>query len=84
MQAASTDWVLSLWADKSSTTTGWTPPAGVTARNTQLGTGSGYVSALAADSATGVGLVRYGALTATTNQPGSKGVMWTIAVPDNQ
>ena len=84
VQAASTDWVLSLWADKSSTTTGWTPPAGVTARNTQLGTGSGYVSALAADSATGVGLVRYGALTATTTQPGSKGAMWTIAVPANQ
>ncbi|HMJ77976.1 MAG TPA: PKD domain-containing protein [Iamia sp.] len=42
--AAAGDWVLSYWADKSSTTTGWTLPAGVTSRHTYAGTGAGHVA----------------------------------------
>ncbi len=82
VNASSGDWVISLWSDKSSTTTGWAAPTGVVPRNTLYGSGTGYVSALAADSAQGVGLGPYGGLTATTNQSGSRAVMWTIAVDD--
>lgn len=42
-------WVVSYWADKSSTTTGWTAPAGVTVRHSKAGTGSGHVSELLGD-----------------------------------
>lgn len=41
--------VVSYWADKSSTTTSWTAPAGLTVRSTAIGTGSGYISTLVAD-----------------------------------
>lgn len=82
--ATSGDWVVSLWTDKSSGTTQWTPPGSVTPRDTEYSTGTGYVSALAADSGTGVGSVPYGGLIATTNVAGGKGTMWTIAVAPDQ
>ncbi|MGI8699967.1 MAG: PKD domain-containing protein [Nocardioidaceae bacterium] len=82
VSASSGDWVVSLWSDKSSTTTGWITPSGVVTRNTQLGTGTWYATAVAADSGRGVGLGPNGGLTATTNQRGSRAVMWTIALDD--
>lgn len=42
-------WVLSYWADKSATTTGWTAPPGATTRHSFAGTGAGHVSELLAD-----------------------------------
>ena len=58
--------VVSYWADKSSSTTAWTAPAGVSVRDTQLGTGSGRATSLVADS-TGVGTGATGGLVATTD-----------------
>ena len=78
--SGSGDWVVSLWADKSSATTAWTAPNGVTSRDAEFGTGSGYVSALASDSASATGHGSYGGLTATTNQAGTKATSWTIAI----
>jgi PKD repeat protein len=80
VNASSGDWVLSLWSDKSSATTGWTVPGSVVPRVSTIGTGPVYISAVAADSGQAVGLAPYGGLTATTNQAGSKAVMWTIAL----
>ena len=42
-------WVVSYWADKSSSTTAWTAPAGQTVRNTSIGTLSGRVTSLLTD-----------------------------------
>jgi hypothetical protein len=72
---------LSYWADKSSTTTSWAPPASVKTRSSSFGTGGGYTSTLLADSGTTVGAGAYGGLTATSS-PGTsgKGTQWTIVL----
>ena len=73
--------VLWSWADKSSTTTGWTLPAGVTARATGTGTGTGFLTAALGDSgAWPAGPVP--AQTATTSPAGTatRGVMTTIVL----
>ncbi|MQA93423.1 MAG: PKD domain containing protein [Streptosporangiales bacterium] len=70
-------WAVSYWADKSSSTTLWTAPAGVTVRSTAIGAGSGRVSTLLADSAGPVPTGTYGGLTATTDAA-SRGLMWTV------
>jgi PKD repeat protein len=72
-------WVLSFWTDKSTTTTAWTPPAGVTKRSDVYGTAGGAVSALLADSGTGVS-GSYPAQTATTNVSSGSSVQWTVAL----
>ena len=43
-------WIVSYWADKSSTTTDWIPPAGATPRDEAIGSGSGRIATLLADS----------------------------------
>jgi PKD repeat protein len=69
---------VSYWADKSSTTTAWTPPAPVTQRATFFDTGGGYTTSLLADSNSTVGTGSYGGLTATTNAASGKGTEWTV------
>lgn len=73
-------WVVTLWADKSETTTGWTAPSGVTTRDVGLGTGSGRFTSLLVDSGGPVS-GSYGGRTATTNAANSYTDMWTIALP---
>jgi PKD repeat protein len=73
-------WVVRLWVDKSSTTTAWTLPAEVTARDTQQGTGTGYLVSVAAD---GNGSVTAGtapAVTATTNDAPVKTTMVSLVL----
>ena len=65
--SGSGQWLLSYWADKSSTTTAWLPPGGETARDETIGSGSGYISALVGDSGSPVASGTAGGLTATTN-----------------
>jgi hypothetical protein len=60
-------WLVSYWADKSATTTSWTPPAGVTTRFTAAGSGAGHISELLADSGGSVPTGTQGGLTAIAN-----------------
>jgi PKD repeat protein len=69
---------VSYWADKSSTTTTWTPPGSVTTRSTFFDTGTGYITSLLADSGSTVGSGTYGGKAATTNAASAKGAEWTI------
>lgn len=72
--------VASLWSDKSGSTTSWTAPAGVTTRDTAIGTGGGRYSALLADSGGPVSGGNYGGITATTNAASTHADMWTVAL----
>ncbi|TDO33938.1 PKD domain-containing protein [Kribbella sp. VKM Ac-2527] len=60
-------WLLSYWADKSSTTTDWAPPATATPRDERIGSGSGRITSLVADSNGPIPTGSTGGLTATTN-----------------
>jgi hypothetical protein len=70
---------ITFWTDKSTGTTTWTPPAGVTKRVAVFGTGGGADSGLLADSGTAVSGT-YGGLTATTNAVSGSGIEWTVAL----
>jgi PKD repeat protein len=74
---AAGSWVVSYWTDKSTTTTSWTPPAGVTQRAAVYGTGSGADSALVADSGPETSSP---ALTATTNATSGASAQWSLAL----
>ena len=75
--ATAYDWVLSLWADKSSTTHQWTAPSGVTVRS-NLSAASGQVAALLADGNAPVPNQPVGGLTATVPVASNRALMFTI------
>jgi 3-phytase len=75
-----TSWTVSLWSNKSSSTTSWLAPAGVKARQYQGTSGSGRVTALLADSGAPIGATSAGGLGATASQSGSMATMWTIVL----
>ncbi|WP_165970562.1 PKD domain-containing protein [Actinomadura sp. 6K520] len=77
--AAGGSWAVTYWGDKSSSTTSWTAPAGVTTRGTGVGSGGGRISALIADSGGAVATGGYGGKTATTDAA-SRAAMWTIVL----
>ena len=77
--SASGSYVVSFWSDKSSSTTGWTLPGGVTQRDVTIGTGGGRVTAAVGDNAAGTGT--YPAQTATVNAASGKGAMITLVLP---
>jgi PKD repeat protein len=60
-------WLLSYWADKSSSTTNWTAPGSSVTRDERIGSGSGRISSLVADSGAPVPNGSAGGLTATTD-----------------
>ncbi len=71
--------VVSFWADKTSTTTTWTPPAGVTVRHAFAGSGPGHVSELLADAvATADGPTPE--LTAGVDQPSTQAIATTVVL----
>jgi hypothetical protein len=72
--------VVSYWSDKTSATTGWTLPGGVTQRATTVGSGSGRIVSVSADSGGGVGTGPAGGLTATASSSSSKAIMWTVVL----
>ncbi|MDN3352514.1 PKD domain-containing protein [Actinomadura sp. DC4] len=76
---AAGSWAVTYWSDKSSTTGAWTAPAGVTSRGSSVGSGSGRVTSLTADSGGTVPTGTYGGLTATTDAA-SKALTWTIVL----
>ncbi|TWD84439.1 PKD domain-containing protein [Kribbella amoyensis] len=78
--ASAGSWLVSYWADKSSTTTAWTPPAAATSRDVQIGSGSGRISSLLADSGGPVPTGTAGGLTALTDAA-SRAVMISLVLP---
>jgi 3-phytase len=80
VSASPASWVVSLWSNKSSSTTGWTAPASATVRQFQGTSGSGRVTSLVADSAAPIGTTSAGGLTATASQSGSMATMWTVVL----
>lgn len=71
-------WLVSYWADKSSATTSWTLPPGVTQRSAASGTGSGYISGVLADSAGPVPAGPAGGLTATADASGTAAITFSV------
>jgi PKD repeat protein len=79
VQAPAGAWVVSAWTEKSSSTTAWTAPAGMTAREQAVGAGGGRIAALCADSAGPVASGTQGGQVATTDGSG-RGIAWTMAL----
>ncbi len=72
-------WVVTVWADRSSTTTTFTEPAGSTLRQRLIGTGGGHVDSLVVDTGGPVAAGSYGGQVATTDAS-SRGTNLTIAL----
>lgn len=71
--------VITYWADKSSSTTGWASPAGAIPRTVSVGSGSGRITAMTADSpqpASGT----WAGLAAQPSSASAKATMWTVAL----
>jgi PKD repeat protein/sugar lactone lactonase YvrE len=73
-------WLLSYWADRSSTTTAWAVPAGQTTRGKACTSGSNRVCSVMTDSAGLVPQGIAGGVTATTNKPSASATTWSIAL----
>jgi PKD repeat protein len=71
--------VISYWADKTATTTTWSPPAGPIRRGESYGTLAGRVSHLAMDGVAGP-TGPYGGLVATANAADARATMWTVVL----
>jgi hypothetical protein len=76
-------WLVSYWADKSSATTTWTVPDGVTGRGVSAGAGGGRITSLSGDSLVPAGPA--GALTATAttgaaDSASAKAVMFSVVL----
>ncbi len=74
-------WVVSFWADKSSSTTAWTPEAAVSTRASGYGTGGGRVTALAGDDAGGHAAGPAPARTARTDAASRAGTITVVLAP---
>jgi PKD repeat protein len=73
-------WVLSAWADKSSATTGFTLPGGVTQRSALCAPAAGRVCSAIADSGAPVAAGPVGGLIATADSSQASATMWTIVI----
>ncbi|CNE39583.1 Uncharacterised protein [Mycobacterium tuberculosis] len=74
------DWVVWYWAEKSSSTTTWTPPEAGVLRASSVGSGGGRVSSLLVDSGQGVSSGTQDPLTATTDMESGRGNMWALVL----
>lgn len=78
-QAPAGAWVLQAWTDKSSSTTDWTAPAATTVRQEVIGSGSGRITGLVADSGGPVPAGQVGGQVATTDSA-SNDISWTVVL----
>jgi PKD repeat protein len=78
--ATAGSYVVSYWADKTTNTTSWTLPGGLTSRATTLGGGAGHITSVSADAGSGAGRGSAGNLTATADSSNGKAVMWSIVI----
>lgn len=77
---AAGSWLVSIWAEKSSTDTVWTLPGGVTQRSTAATTGSGKISGVWGDSAGPVPTGTADARTATTSTAASRSATYSVVI----
>lgn len=85
--SAAGSYVVSYWADKSSTTTGWTLPAGQTRRSLSLGSGTGRITSVASDLDAPAPTGDSPGRTAVASDPSAKATMWTVVLaadPDSE
>lgn len=73
-------WVVSVWSDKTASTTSWSAPAGQTARVNAAETGTGHTSLLVTDSNGPVPTGASPGLTATANSSSRQATMATIVL----
>ena len=73
-------WVTSYWADKSGTTTAWTPDASVATRLTGCNADGGRICSALADSGGPLPASTYGNVVATTNAPSDAAAMWSFVL----
>lgn len=73
-------WVVSTWADKSSATTGFALPPGVTGRLAACGTSTGHVCSALADSGGPVPTGRYDGRTATADAASAVATAWSVVL----
>jgi PKD repeat protein len=71
-------WVVSYWAAKSSTVTGWSAPSGQVSRGAENGSGSGRINSVVVDSGAAVPTGPAGGLTGNTDQAYGAADSWTI------
>jgi arylsulfatase A-like enzyme/PKD repeat protein len=76
--ATSAGWLISMWTDKTSSSTGWTPPPGVVRRLRTVGTGGGRIGMLTVDSGAPVSAGTVGGLVATSTATSTMAVTWTV------
>ncbi|SFF86617.1 PKD domain-containing protein [Actinopolymorpha cephalotaxi] len=72
--------LVSYWAEKSSTTTALTGPAGQEVRRSGTGTGGGHVTTLATDSTVAAGTTTAGGLIATADSASAQATMWSFLI----
>ena len=83
--ATAGSYVVSYWADKSSSSTaGWTLPAGQTQRSIIAGTGTGRISGVASDLNAFAPLGQTPPRTATSAVSSAKATMWTVVLQNDQ
>lgn len=70
---------LTYWADRSSSTTQWTVPAGVDVLSNQVGTGGGRLTTLLVSQSAESGA--YGGLVGETDAPSGRGLTLTLLLP---
>lgn len=78
--AAGTAWVVSYWADKSSSTTAWALTAGQAQRSTQAGVGGGHISSVSSDTDSSAAKGTWPGVTATANAASARATMWTVVL----
>ncbi|UYM06545.1 PKD domain-containing protein [Solicola gregarius] len=81
--AGTGDWVLSYWADRSSSTTAWSSPGSVAARESAYGAAGGRITSRLADSDGPVASGQVGGVTATTDASSPRSMSWTIVLHEN-
>jgi PKD repeat protein len=74
----SQSWLLTYWADESTSTTAWTAPAGQEVRAKTFGSAGGHISALLTDSNAPVAAGATGQMTATANSKSARGLSVSI------
>jgi myo-inositol-hexaphosphate 3-phosphohydrolase/PKD repeat protein len=78
--AAADAWAVSVWANKSTSTSGWSAPSSVIVRSYRANTGTGRITSLVADSGGPLNASSAGGLTAVASQAGGIATTWTIVL----